>query len=132
MSTPIPAVSFAPTPEQSAIVDAVRNLQPGELLKIQARAGTGKTSTLELLARAQKRLQPNQTLETMSNLSDSLEKIRARARANKAAEAPPPPKLVARQTPEQRQQCFDARVAEFVRAGMTHEEAAAAATKEGW
>ncbi len=50
----------------------------------------------------------------------------------KAAEAPPPPKLVARQTPEQRQQCFDARVAEFVRAGMTHEEAAAAATKEGW
>lgn len=82
--------------------------------------------------RAQKRLQPNQTLETMSNLSDSLEKIRARARANKAAEAPPPPKLVARQTPEQRQQCFDARVAEFVRAGMTHEEAAAAATKEGW
>ncbi len=81
---------------------------------------------------AQKRLQPNQTLETMSNLSDSLEKIRARARANNAAEAPPPPKLVARQTPEQRQQCFDARVAEFMRAGMTLDDATAATAKEGW
>ena len=52
--------------------------------------------------------------------------------ASESESQPPPPKLVARQTPEQRQQCFDARVAEFMRAGMTHEEAAAAATKEGW
>ena len=48
------------------------------------------------------------------------------------APLPPAPKLVARQTPEQRQQCFDARVAEFMRAGMTHEEATAATAKEGW
>ncbi|HNW78232.1 MAG TPA: hypothetical protein PKH28_04915, partial [Candidatus Competibacteraceae bacterium] len=48
------------------------------------------------------------------------------------APPPPPPKLAARQTPEQRQQCFDARVAEFLRAGMTHEEATAATAKEGW
>ncbi len=48
------------------------------------------------------------------------------------APPPPPPKLSARQTPEQRQQCFDARVAEFLRAGMTHEEATAATAKEGW
>jgi hypothetical protein len=48
------------------------------------------------------------------------------------APPPPPPKLAARQTPEQRQQCFDARVGEFMRAGMTHEAATAATAKEGW
>ncbi len=48
------------------------------------------------------------------------------------APPPPPPKLVARQTPEQRQQCFDARVAEFLRAGMTLDDATAATAKEGW
>lgn len=48
------------------------------------------------------------------------------------APLPPAPKLVARQTPEQRQQCFDARVAEFMRAGLTHEAATAATAKEGW
>ena len=48
------------------------------------------------------------------------------------APPPPPPKLAARQTPEQRQQCFDARVAEFLRAGMTLDDATAATAKEGW
>ncbi len=48
------------------------------------------------------------------------------------APPPPPPKLSARQTPEQRQQCFDARVGEFMRAGMTPEEARSATAKEGW
>lgn len=48
------------------------------------------------------------------------------------APPPPPPKLAARQTPEQRQRCFAARVGEFMRAGMTHEEATAATAKEGW
>lgn len=46
---------LAPTTEQVGILDAVRNLRQGELLKIQARAGTGKTSTLELLARSDSR-----------------------------------------------------------------------------
>lgn len=55
MSTPAPIPAFTPTPEQTAILDAVRDLQPGGLLKIQARAGTGKTTTLELLARADSR-----------------------------------------------------------------------------
>lgn len=56
------------------------------------------------------------------------------ARESESQPAPPPPapKLVARQTPEQRQQCFDARVAEFMRAGLTHEAATAATAKEGW
>lgn len=41
---------FTPTAEQRAIADAVARLRPGQLLKVQARAGTGKTSTLEYLA----------------------------------------------------------------------------------
>ena len=45
-------VSHPPTAEQSVIVAAVSRLVPGRLLKIQARAGTGKTSTLELIAQA--------------------------------------------------------------------------------
>ena len=49
------AFPYTPTPEQFAILAAVRDLQPGQLLKIQARAGTGKTSTLELLARSDDR-----------------------------------------------------------------------------
>lgn len=52
MSAPTQTLAFTPTPEQTAILDAVRDLEPGGLLKIQARAGTGKTSTLELLARS--------------------------------------------------------------------------------
>ncbi len=52
--------------------------------------------------------------------------------ASESESQPPPPKLAARQTPEQRQQCFDARVAEFMRAGMTLDDATAATAKEGW
>ena len=48
------------------------------------------------------------------------------------APPPPPPKLAARQTPEQRQRCFAARVGEFMRAGMTLDDATAATAKEGW
>jgi superfamily I DNA/RNA helicase len=54
----IPKPVFTPTAEQVAILDAVARLPPGQLLKIQARAGTGKTATLELLAHAQ----PNRSL----------------------------------------------------------------------
>ncbi len=55
MRTTAKTIAFTPTKEQSAILDAVRNLPTGGLLKIQARAGTGKTSTLELLARSDSR-----------------------------------------------------------------------------
>ena len=41
---------MTPTKEQESIISA--NLKPGDVLKIVAYAGTGKTSTLELLARA--------------------------------------------------------------------------------
>ncbi|MFZ4792427.1 MAG: UvrD-helicase domain-containing protein [Candidatus Competibacteraceae bacterium] len=54
----LPKPAFTPTDEQVAILDAVARLPPGQLLKIQARAGTGKTATLELLAYAQ----PNRSL----------------------------------------------------------------------
>lgn len=46
---------FTPTAEQRAIAEAVARLRPGQLLKVQARAGTGKTSTLEYLAYADAR-----------------------------------------------------------------------------
>lgn len=49
------APGFQPTSEQRDILQAVADLGPGQLLKIQARAGTGKTSTLELLAWADPR-----------------------------------------------------------------------------
>ena len=55
MSAVLKPAAFTPTAEQAAILDAVRDLHPGGLLKIQARAGTGKTSTLEMLARADAR-----------------------------------------------------------------------------
>jgi len=41
--------SLQPTPEQEAILDAVRQ---GDNLVIEAGAGTGKTSTLKLIAEA--------------------------------------------------------------------------------
>ncbi|WP_280332000.1 AAA family ATPase [Nocardia wallacei] len=41
-------MSYAPTPEQAAIIDAARD---GHNLVIQAGAGTGKTSTLKMVAR---------------------------------------------------------------------------------
>jgi hypothetical protein len=55
MSAPLPKTAIVPTREQQDVLIAARSLRPGELLKIQARAGTGKTSTLELLARADDR-----------------------------------------------------------------------------
>lgn len=47
--TPAPAGQFPPTPEQTAILAAVAT---GRTVVVEALAGTGKTSTLELIARA--------------------------------------------------------------------------------
>lgn len=43
----IPKQAFTTTAEPVAILDAVAVLLPGQLLKIQARVGTGKIATLE-------------------------------------------------------------------------------------
>ncbi len=44
--------TFLATPEQQAIIDALPIILPGEVLKIQALSGTGKTATLIRLAEA--------------------------------------------------------------------------------
>lgn len=48
-AAPVPAGQFPPTPEQTAILAAVST---GRAVVVEALAGTGKTSTLELIARA--------------------------------------------------------------------------------
>lgn len=50
-------MKFKPTDEQQVIIDGV--YEPGEIVKITAYAGTGKTSTLELLARKIDEVNPN-------------------------------------------------------------------------
>ena len=49
---PVPAAkpAMTPTDEQAAIIDACRKLRLGEAIRVQAYAGSGKTSTLRLVA----------------------------------------------------------------------------------
>lgn len=48
----LPSAKFPPTDEQVSIVDAIRQVQKGDVLRITAYAGAGKTSTLKLVADA--------------------------------------------------------------------------------
>jgi hypothetical protein len=56
--TPPPTVvtkakdGFSPTEEQALIVEDAKQLQPGDVLKVAAFAGSGKTTTLKLIAEA--------------------------------------------------------------------------------